>query len=75
MSKCSIGTQETTFVGYRITKYRMHADQDKTGAAAKWPTPENPVDLRRFLGLAGYYRRITKRSPISWPVVATTLGV
>ena len=32
-------------------------DQDKVAAVTSWPQPRAPRGLRRFLGLAGYYRR------------------
>ena len=32
-------------------------DPDKIEAITNWPTPRNVIDVRSFMGLAGYYRR------------------
>ena len=32
-------------------------DPDKIEAIMNWPTPRNVIDVRSFMGLAGYYMR------------------
>ena len=32
-------------------------DLDNIEAIMNWPTPRNVIDVRSFMGLAGYYRR------------------
>ncbi|XP_019257870.1 PREDICTED: uncharacterized protein LOC109236107 [Nicotiana attenuata] len=35
-------------------------DPKKTEAVQKWPRPTSPIEIRSFLGLAGYYRRFVQ---------------
>lgn len=40
--------------------YYLHGvqtDSKKVQAISNWPPPQNPKQLKCFLGLAGYYRR------------------
>ena len=35
-------------------------DTQKIEAVTKWATPENAIEVRSFLGFAGYYRRFVQ---------------
>ena len=35
-------------------------EEEKVGGVLKWPTPQCVRDVRKFLGLANYYRRFVK---------------
>jgi hypothetical protein len=35
-------------------------DPTKVEAIMEWPVPTNVMEVRRFMGLAGYYRRFIK---------------
>jgi hypothetical protein len=48
------------YLGHVIKVEGVATDPVKVEAIAKWPTPANVTQLRSFLGLAGYYRRIIK---------------
>jgi hypothetical protein len=36
-------------------------DPEKVEAIREWPTPRNVVEVRSFMGLAGYYKRFIAR--------------
>jgi len=57
-AKCVFGTLETSFVGFRVNKHDIHTEEKKVRALQDWPTPRTPMELRSFLGLAGYYRKL-----------------
>ncbi|XP_016700114.1 uncharacterized protein [Gossypium hirsutum] len=46
---------EVTFLGHVVT-----VDPKKIEAIVQWKQPKNVFDLRNFLGLAGYYRRLVE---------------
>jgi len=41
-------------------KGRVEIEEDKVEGVLKWPTPQYVKDVRKFLGLANYYRRFVK---------------
>jgi len=55
------GTLETSFVGFRVNKHRIHTEEKKVKAVRDWETPKTPTELRGFLGLAGYYRKFVPK--------------
>ena len=51
----------------------MSPNPAKSEAIQRWPTPSNIADVRKFLGLASYYRRYIKNfSHIAAPLHALT---
>ncbi|GJR95858.1 reverse transcriptase domain-containing protein [Tanacetum coccineum] len=38
----------------------LHVDPAKIEAVRNWTSPSTPIEIRQFLGLAGYYRRFIK---------------
>ncbi|GJY48382.1 putative reverse transcriptase domain-containing protein [Tanacetum coccineum] len=38
-------------------RFGVHVDPAKIKAIKSWPAPTTPMEVRQFLGLAGYYRR------------------
>ncbi|GJX74696.1 putative reverse transcriptase domain-containing protein [Tanacetum coccineum] len=39
---------------------RLHVDPAKIEAVKNWASPPTPIEIRQFLGLAGYYQRFIK---------------
>ena len=44
-------------MGHIISDEGISVDPEKIEAIMNWPTPRNVMDVRSFMGLAGYYRR------------------
>jgi hypothetical protein len=59
-SKCSFAQQHLDYLGHVIGVNGVATDPDKVRAVQQWPEPKNVKQLRRFLGLAGYYRKFIK---------------
>jgi hypothetical protein len=55
--KCEFFQDSIHFLGHVISADGVAVQQHKVDAVAKWPTPQCVSDVRRFLGLTGYYRR------------------
>ena len=56
-SKCEFWLREVRFLGHVINKNGIQVDPSKVDAVMKWAAPKTATEIRRFLGLAGYYRR------------------
>nr|GEV88607.1 putative reverse transcriptase domain-containing protein [Tanacetum cinerariifolium] len=44
-------------------RFGVHADPTKIEAIKSWTAPTTPTEVRQFLGLAGYYRRLIEALP------------
>ena len=59
-SKCEFWLQEVKFLGHVVSPQGISVDSLKADAVANWNRPTNPIEVRSFLGLAGYYRKFVK---------------
>jgi hypothetical protein len=65
--------QEVQFLGHVINKNGIMVDPAKVETVMKWEAPHTTMEIRRFLGLVGYYRRfIQDFSIIATPLTALT---
>jgi len=48
------------FIGVVIGSSRIEMEKEKVDRVLSWPEPRNVKDVRKFLGLANYYRRSIK---------------
>jgi hypothetical protein len=55
LSKCKFWLKEVSFLGHIISKGGISVDPSKVECVLSWNTPQNVLDFRSFLGLAGYY--------------------
>jgi hypothetical protein len=56
-SKCDFWLKEVSFLGHIITDGGIAVDPSKVRDVLNWSPPKNVLEIRSFLGLAGYYQR------------------
>ncbi|KAJ9542011.1 hypothetical protein OSB04_028517 [Centaurea solstitialis] len=72
-SKYEFWVREVKSLGHVVNKEGIHVDPAKIEAIKKWEAPKTPIEIRQFLGLAGYYRRfIANFSKIAQPLTTST---
>ena len=70
-SKCEFGRQELGFLGHRLSKEGVSMDPRKVQSIVEWATPTSCSEVRRFTGLANYYRRFVEGySEVAAPLTA-----
>ncbi|CAB4038014.1 Retrovirus-related Pol poly from transposon [Paramuricea clavata] len=69
LSKCSFAKPRVDFFGFTVSAAGLAPNVTKVEAIRAFPTPQNLTELRRFLGMASYYRRfISGFSDIAGPL-------
>ncbi|GJY36950.1 putative reverse transcriptase domain-containing protein, partial [Tanacetum coccineum] len=63
-SKCEFWIPKVQFLGHVIDNKGIHVDPAKIESIKDWVSPKTPMEIRQFLGLAGYYRRFIEGAPI-----------
>jgi len=58
--KCMWKVQKIPFLGVVIGEGKVEMEENKVEGVLKWPTPQCIRDVRKFLGLANYYRQFVK---------------
>ena len=67
--KCRFGFRETKFLGFIVSKDGIKIYPGKCKAVQDYPVPKSARDVKRFLGLASYYRKfIPKFADIATPL-------
>ncbi|WVZ80504.1 hypothetical protein U9M48_027974 [Paspalum notatum var. saurae] len=68
-SKCEFWLRKVALLGHVWTTQGVSVDPKKIEAVSNWKTPRNVTEIRRFLGLAKYYRRFIENfSKIAKPM-------
>ncbi|GKF07068.1 putative reverse transcriptase domain-containing protein, partial [Tanacetum coccineum] len=81
-SKCEFWLSKVHFLGHMIDSEGIHVDPSKIESIKDWASPKTLIEIRQFLGLAGYYRRfieeasfqLLKQNLCSAPILALPEG-
>ncbi len=60
LTRCEFGKAVVTYLGKKVGQGQVRPIEEKVAAILQFPTPTNKRELRRFLGMAGYYRGFCK---------------
>ncbi|KAJ4938747.1 hypothetical protein NE237_008271 [Protea cynaroides] len=72
-SKCEFWLSEVAFLGHVVSAEGIKVDPSKIEDIVKWEAPKSVLEIRSFLGLAGYYRRFVEDySRIAVPLTSLT---
>ena len=70
-SKCDFYKPQIQYLGHIIFEEGIVVDPEKIKANEKWPNPTCVIEIRSFLGLAGYYRTFIENfSRIACPMTS-----
>jgi len=58
--KCVWKVKKVPFLGVVMGEEKVEMEEDKVEGVLKWPMPQWVRDVRKFLGLANYYRQFVK---------------
>ncbi len=73
LSKCHIGHREVKFLGDFVSEEGFRPDPGNVEAVVNMKSPSNVKETRRFLGMAGFYRKhIDKFSHLAAPLTDLT---
>ena len=59
-SKCSLCQRSVDFLGHVVSEQGIAMQDAKISAITEWPPCRTVHDVRAFMGLSGYYRRLVK---------------
>ena len=59
--KCVFAQPQVEYLGYIVSRDGIRASPDKTKAVRNFPVPKNVREVRSFLGLASFYRRLVPK--------------
>lgn len=58
LKKCHFACEQVDFLGYTLTTDGLQPGSIKMDAILHFPIPKNCHEVRRFLGLTGYFRNL-----------------
>ena len=57
-NKCKLFQKEVVFLGHLVSEFGISCDPEKIRVLKDWPRPRDKTDIKSFLGLVGYYRKM-----------------
>lgn len=60
LAKCEIGKATITYLGKQVGQGQVRPVEAKIAAILEFPAPSTRRELRRFIGMAGYYRNFCR---------------
>ncbi len=73
LSKCEMAKTEVTFLGHKISQEGSQPDPKNVEAVLEMKPPTKVKEVRRFLGMAGFYRKhISNFAQIATPLTNLT---
>lgn len=55
--KCEFCKPSLSYLGFVVDQHGLRTDPDKVKAIVEYPAPRTTTEIKRFLGMAGWYRR------------------
>ena len=75
LDKCEFCRSSLKYLGYVVDQEGLRTDPDKVAAILEYPLPQTVTQLRRFIGMSGWYRRFIKNfSDLSAPLTFLIKG-
>ena len=57
-TKCKFFVDSVHFLEFKISKNSVHPSEKKTEVINNYPVPKSKKDVKKFLGLPGFYRKL-----------------
>jgi transposase InsO family protein len=75
VDKCHFARDSLKYLGYLVDRDGLRTDPEKVNAILNYPKPRTYTDLKRFLGLASWYRRFVENfAMVAGPLHDLTKG-